>query len=354
MMLIAPLGSGPGRPAALIAAALCLLGSNLDLLALKGSRSDRRQAAPFTGYIEEIPNTEVTFEMVAVPGGTFMMGSPDSEPGRDPDEGPRHAVKVAPFWIGKFEVTWDEYDHFAFSTDQPDPRPGTAPPGGADALTRPTPAYGDEARGFGKGRQPVVDLGWHAAMEYTRWLSRVTGKRYRLATEAEWEYAARAGSDEAYSFGRNPSALGEYAWFAANSKERPHPVGLKKPNKFGIHDLYGNVAEWCVDRYDPDFYRKFSMAKPENPALLPVSMPGDQRYPHVARGGSWADGPTELRSAARRGSDPDWSRRDPQSPQSIWWHTDATIVGFRVVRAVEEYPELRDLRSKVTRESPDR
>jgi formylglycine-generating enzyme required for sulfatase activity len=260
---------------------------------------------------------------------------------------------VESFWIGKHEVTWDEYDHFAFSTGEPAPPGGAAPPDGADAITRPTPSYGDEARGFGKGRQPVVDITWHAAMEYTRWLSRVTGKSYRLATEAEWEYAARAGSDRVYSFG-NAAAIGEYAWYAGNSKERPHPVGLKKPNSLGIHDMHGNAAEWCLDRYDPDFYGKFSSSKPDAPVLLPVSLPTDARYPHVARGGSWADSPRELRSAARRASDPEWSRRDPQSPQSIWWHTDATIVGIRVARAVEEYPQLRNLRSKVTRNSPDR
>jgi formylglycine-generating enzyme required for sulfatase activity len=311
-------------------------------------------AAPaFAAYTEEIPNTDAKFEMVPVPGGTFMMGSPENEPGREPDEGPRHAVKVQSFWIGKFEVTWDEYDHFAFSIDEPPPG-GSAPPGGADAITRPTPSYGDESRGFGKGRQPVVDISWHAAMEYTRWLSRVTGKAYRLATEAEWEYAARAGSDAAYSFGATAASLDDHAWYAANSKERPHPVGLKKPNKLGIHDLHGNAAEWCLDRYDADFYKKSSSGKPDAPAVLPVSLPTEARYPHVARGGSWADAPGKLRSAARRGSSEEWSRRDPQSPQSIWWHTDATIVGFRVVRAVEEYPHLRGLRSTMTRDSPDR
>jgi formylglycine-generating enzyme required for sulfatase activity len=325
-------------------------------LAAAGTSWPREQAAApaFAPYTEEIPKTDVKFEMVPVTGGTFMMGSPGNEPGREPDEGPRHAVKVESFWIGRFEVTWDEYDHFAFSIDEPAPGGGTTPPGGSDAITRPTPSYGDESRGFGKGRQPVVDISWHAAMEYTRWLSRVTGKAYRLATEAEWEYAARAGADTAYSFGANAASLDEYAWYGANAKERPHPVGLKKPNKLGIHDMHGNAAEWCVDRYDPDFYKKFSSSKPDAPVVLPVSMPTGSRYPHVARGGSWADGPPELRSAARRGSSEEWSRRDPQSPQSIWWHTDATIVGFRVVRAAEENPQLRGLRSQVTRDSPDR
>jgi formylglycine-generating enzyme required for sulfatase activity len=331
--------------------AACLLSVSM-LAAAPLHPREQAAAAKVESYTEKIPDTDVTFEMVAVPGGTFTMGSPENEPGRDPDEGPRHAVRVEAFWIGKFEVTWDEYDHYAFSIDEPPPGGGKPDP--ADAVTRPTPSYGDEARGFGKGRQPVVDISWHAAMEYTRWLSRQTGKAYRLATEAEWEYAARAGSDTAYSFGSDPARLGEYAWYAANSGERPHPVGLKKPNKLGIHDMHGNAAEWCLDRYDAGFYTQFATSKPGAPVLLPVSLPTEARYPHVARGGSWADGPSELRSAARRGSSEEWSRRDPQSPQSIWWHTDATIVGFRVVRAVEEYPKLRGLRSRITRDSPDR
>lgn len=340
--------TGPERPAVLVAFLLAAP------LVVAGTPREQAAAQPFAAYTEEIPKTDAKFEMVPVKGGTFMMGSPDGEAGRNPDEGPRHAVKVESFWIGRFEVTWDEYDHFAFSIDEPLPGSGGKLPSGADAITRPTPSYGDEARGFGKGRQPVVDITWHAAMEYTRWLSRVTGKSYRLATEAEWEYAARAGADTAYSFGADPAPLGDHAWYAANAQERPHPVGLKKPNKLGIHDMHGNAAEWCLDRYDPDFYKKSAGAKPDAPVVLPVSMPTESRYPHVARGGSWADGPKELRSAARRGSDPEWSRRDPQSPQSIWWHTDATIVGFRVVRALDEYPQLRGLRSQVTRDSPDR
>lgn len=320
------------------------------VLLIRTSPMAAQAPAAFVAYEEKIPGSEVAFQMVPVKGGTFTMGSPAREPGRDEDEGPQRKVEVGSFWIGKFEVTWDEYDYFAFAVDVPQP-PGTKAPTGADAITRPTPSYGDEARGFGKGKQPVLDVTHHAAMEYTRWLSSVTGKSYRLPTEAEWEYAARAGSPEAYSFGGNPKLLGEYAWYAANSGEKPHPVGEKKPNKFGIHDMHGNQSEWVLDMYVPDFYAKLPS---DRPSLMPVSLPNDRRYPHVARGGSWADDPKELRSAARRASSEEWSRRDPQSPQSIWWHTDATIVGIRVVRALDERPELKNLRSTVTRNSPDR
>jgi formylglycine-generating enzyme required for sulfatase activity len=315
------------------------------------------QPSSFAAYTETIPGTTVSFEMVPIPGGTFVMGSPAKEAGRKADEGPVHDVKIEPFWMGKFEVTWDEYDHFAFSTDVPKPpsaeadsrRSGEAAK--ADAVTRPTPPYGDESFGFGKGRQPALNMAHHGAMEYTRWLSQVTGRKYRLATEAEWEYAARAGSPAAYTFGDDAKALGEYAWFAGNSEEHPHPVGQKKPNKFGLHDMHGNVAEWCVDQYKPDVYKTFALQKP---AVRPVVVPGPARFPHAARGGSWADAAKELRSAARRGSDEDWSRKDPQSPRSIWWHTEGLFIGFRVVRAVEEQPELVNIRSKITRDSPDR
>jgi formylglycine-generating enzyme required for sulfatase activity len=300
---------------------------------------------PHESYKETIPGTAVTFEMVAIPGGTFVMGSPASEPGRAADEGPAHEVRIAPFWMERTETTWNEYDAFAFAQAIAGARgaQAAAPPAGADAVTRPTPPYADESFGFGKGRQPVISVQYHAAMEYCRWLSAKTGKIYRLPTEAEWEYAARAGSKEAYSFGADAAKLDAHAWFAGNSGGRPHPVGQKTPNGWGLFDMHGNVAEWTVDHYDPGQYAKVAPG-----TLGPVLLPTDRRYPYVVRGGSWDDRPPRLRSAARRGSSEEWNRRDPQSPQSVWWHTDATFVGFRVVRAVEEQENLRGLRSRIT------
>jgi formylglycine-generating enzyme required for sulfatase activity len=316
------------------------------------SSPDLAQAteAGMKAYVEQIPGTNVTFEMIPIPGGTFMMGSPEEEPGRAKDEGPQHEVQIRPFWMGKTEVTWDEYDQFAFGQQlEKVPQPSEPALQTTDALTRPTPPYADESFGFGKGKQPVISITHHAAMEYCRWLSAKTGKTYRLPTEAEWEYACRAGSKTAYSFGNDPSKLGEYAWYAANSNNRPHPVGMKKPNAWGLYDMHGNVAEWCLDHYDPDFYKQF---KPGVPALLPVLLPTEKRYPHVVRGGSWDDEAAKLRCAARRASEPEWSMRDPQDPQSIWWHTEAIFAGFRVVRPLEEQDNLKGLRSKVTKQSP--
>jgi len=303
-----------------------------------------RQAA-HESYKETIAGTSVSFDMVAIPGGTFVMGSPASEPGRAADEGPAHEVRIAPFWMERTETTWSEYDAFAFAQAIASARAAqpAAPPSGADAVTRPTPPYADESFGFGKGRQPVISVQIHAAMEYCRWLSAKTGKAYRLPTEAEWEYAARAGSKEAYSFGADAAKLDAHAWFAGNSGGRPHPVGGKTPNAWGLLDMHGNVAEWTVDHYDPGQYARVPAG-----TTGPVLLPSDRRYPYVVRGGSWDDRAPRLRSAARRGSSEEWNRRDPQSPQSIWWHTDATFVGFRVVRAVEEQENLKGLRSRIT------
>jgi formylglycine-generating enzyme required for sulfatase activity len=307
--------------------------------------------AEFERYVETIPGTNVSFTMQPVPGGTFLMGSSDSEPGRGSDEGPQHLVSIRPFWLGSMEVTWDEYDLFAFSRELNKDRKLSAPPApAADAITYPTPPYADESFGYGKGRQPVISVTYHAAMEYCRWVSIKTGKTYRLPTEAEWEYACRAGSKTAYSFGGDPNKLGEYAWYMDNSDGAPHPGGKKKPNAWGLYDMHGNVSEWCVDRYDRGFYSQF---RSEPIVLSPVLLPRENRYPHVVRGGSWDDEGISLRSAARKASRKEWSKRDPQTPQSIWWHTEAITVGFRVARPLEEQENLKGLRSKITRQSPD-
>jgi formylglycine-generating enzyme required for sulfatase activity len=299
-------------------------------------------------YTETIPGSEIKFDMIAIPGGTFLMGSPETEKGRALDEGPQHPVAVRPFWIGKTEVTWDEYD--LYWKQEPDAKRENPTPSEkeADAVSRPTPPYADETFGHGREGHPVICITHHAAMEYCRWLSARTGKDYRLPTEAEWEYAARAGTKTPYFFGDDPGHLGDYAWFAGNAEDVTHEVGKKKPNPWGLYDIYGNVSEWCLDNYQRDIYSKFPLDKP---TLSPVLIPDDRRFPHVARGGSWTEGAGQLRSAARRGSDKTWIKRDPQRPQSIWWLTDAEFVGFRIVRPVEEQDNLKGLRSKTTRDS---
>ena len=285
-------------------------------------------------YTETIPGSQVKFEMLPIPGGTFQMGSAQAE-----DEKPQHPVTVGPFWMGKTEVTWDEYDLFRLK-EPPVPARGEM---AADAVTRPTPPYADETFGFPREGNPVISITHHAAMEYCAWLSAKTGNSYRLPTEAEWEYSSRAGTKTAYSFGDDPSKLGEYAWYLDNAGAKPHPVGKKKPNPWGLYDMHGNVAEWCLDRYSKSFY---SALRQKLPALFPVLLPGEEEYPHVVRGGSWDDPRPRLRSATRRASDKTWNKRDPQDPQSIWWLTEAITVGFRVVRPLHEQENLRGFRSK--------
>ncbi len=298
-------------------------------------------------YTEKLGDSKVEFDMIAIPGGTFVMGSPDAEPGRGRDEGPQHPVRVRPFWMGKTEVTWNEFDVYREnwsrnSDNEEDLRKN------ADAVTRPTPPYIDETRGFGREGYPVISLSHHAAMEYCYWLTLKTGKAYRLPTETEWEWACRAGTTTAYSFGDRADKLGDYAWYEKNSEESTHPVGQKKPNPWGLYDLYGNVAEWCLDEYQKDFYGTLSLT---HLSLNPVKKPGANRYPHAVRGGSYADPAARCRSAARLSSDPSWNKIDPDRPQSIWWVNNTDFIGFRVVRAVEEYTELKGIRSKVTRQS---
>ena len=307
-------------------------------------------AAAMKPYVEAIPSSTVTFQMLPIPGGTYTMGSPSAEAKRSEDEGPQHPVTIGPFWMGRCEVTWDEYDLYAFSErlSKLTPPPGAAPESNetrvrADAVTKPTPPYADMTFGYGHRNQPAICMTHHAAMEYCRWLSAKTGKTYRLPTEAEWEYACRAGTTTAYSFGDDSKPLDEYAWFVDNA-EKPMPVGKKKPNPWGLCDMHGNLAEWCLDLYAPDTYSKFPTDKP-TPG--PVVLPTPKEYPYVVRGGTWDDDADRLRSAARRSSEKEWSMQDPQNPQSIWWHTDAKFIGFRVVRPLEQQADLKDFRSPV-------
>ncbi len=323
-------------------------GAGFLIAALAVLAADPGTGAAHKSYKETIPGSTVSFEMIAIPGGRFLMGSPSTEPGRKDDEGPQHEVEIRPFWMGKCEVTWDEFDVYwkgrAGAKEDIEPEI----PKDADAVTRPTPPYDDET--FNKGREghPVLGITHHAAMQYCRWLSLKTGTVYRLPTEAEWEYACRAGTKTAYFWGDDPKKLDEYGWFDDNSDEKTHPVATKKPNPWGLYDMVGNVSEWCVDAYDKDFYKTFP---PGKVALSPVLLPTGRRFSDVARGGSWADPAATCRSAARVGSDKSWIKLDPQRPQSIWWLTSAEFVGFRIVRAVEEQDNLKGLRSRVTRES---
>src|SRR5690606_985002 len=296
-------------------------------------------------YEVVIPGTDVRFTMVPIPGGIYLRGSPEGEEARRVDEGPQHWVAVDPFWMGRCEVTWDEYELWAASLEKrrrPEGYEATADDQRADAISRPTPPYTDMTFGMGKeGGYPAICMTLHAAQTYCDWLSAKLGRFYRLPTEAEWEWACRAGSTTAYSFGDDPALLDEYAWHRGNSDGAYHKVGQKKPNAWGLHDMHGNVSEWCLDQFQPYEAREGLAVNPFVPAV--------EEYPVVVRGGSWKERAPRLRSAARRGSDPEWKARDPQLPQSIWYFTDAQFNGFRVVRPFVEPPkdEQERYRSKV-------
>jgi formylglycine-generating enzyme required for sulfatase activity len=237
---------------------------------------------------------------------------------------------------------------FAFSKAIPKPGESSATTSAsADAVTRPTPPYADPTFGMGHDKQPVISITHHAAIEYCRWLSGKTGKIYRLPTEAEWEYACRAGAQTAYSFGDDPAQLKEYAWYGGNADGKSHPVAQKKPNPWGLYDMHGNVSEWCLDHYDAKYYGTFTEG---SPALWPVLLPTEKRYPHVVRGGSWDDEAGRLRCAARHASEEDWSMLDPQQPKSIWWHTNAIMIGFRVMHPLDEQENLKGLKSLIKKE----
>ena len=300
--------------------------------AAAGAQAPAPSPAPaFAAYTEKIPGSDVTFDLVPIPGGTFTMGSAAAEPGRGDDEGPPVQVAVQPFWMGRCEVRWDEYDRW-YAADLPQNKV-------PDGMSKPTPPYTDMTFNMGRDGYPAICMSQIAARQYCAWLSKVTGRFYRLPTEAEWEYACRAGTTTRYSFGDDAAGLGDHAWYRGNAGNAYHPVGQKLPNPWGLHDMYGNVAEWVADRYVADAYAPAHGAAPrQDPYLEPGHDDRDRplRFPHVLRGGSWQDAPERLRSAARRPSEPALNKDDPQIPRSWWYLTAGRSVGFRVVRPLRE------------------
>lgn len=278
------------------------------------------QEKPKENYIQPISGVGVNIEMKFIPGGEFNMGSLASEPGHRKDEEPEHSVKISPFWMSAHEVTWDIFELFVYQDYDNTVNLGL------DAITRPSKPYLDMTFGMGKEGRPAVGMTQFNAIQFCKWLYTRTGVFYRIPTEAEWEYACRAGTQTAFSFGNDSSQLKDYAWSKNNSLEKTHPVGSKKPNLWGLYDMHGNVAEWTLDQYLPNYYSQLS-ASVSDPWAKSESL-----YPHTVRGGSFEDEAESLRSAARRESRPEWKRIDPQIPKSNWWFPEAPFVGIRLVR----------------------
>ncbi|MDB4338585.1 formylglycine-generating enzyme family protein [Rubripirellula sp.] len=294
-------------------------------------------------YTMLIPGTDVKLDMIPIPGGEYLMGSPDDEPGRADDEGPQIKVVVDPMWVGKTEITWAQYKPYMylygiFKEFESRGERKVTEKNKVDAITAPTELY-DPTFTFEFGEedsQPAVTMTQYSAQQFTKWLSRVTGSQYRLPTEAEWEYAARAGTTAPYSFGNDAEKIDDYAWTFDNSGLETPLVGGKKPNAFGLHDMHGNVAELTVNEYSEDGYAKFADSQPVR-AVEMVIWP-EWAYPVVARGGSWEMEAEQLRSASRLASDDEaWKEDDPNFPKSPWWFTNdpARGVGFRLFRSLK-------------------
>ncbi len=300
-------------------------------LAVSTRGISQNDTSSFKSYEQPIPGTNLKFKMMPIKGGSFVMGSDEKEKDREADEGPAKKVSVSSFWIGAYEVTYDEYD--AFFKDETLPRTTTE----ADAITRPSPPYIDLTLGMGKqGGFPANSMSQYGALMYCRWLYQKTGVFYRLPTEAEWEYACRAGSKTAYPFGNDTTGLSNYAWYADNSDNKYHKVGLKQPNNFGLYDIMGNVAEWTLDQYDENYF-SLPETSLDNPVVKPTA-----KFPRTLKGGNYHDAAAELRSANRIKTDPVWNRRDPQIPKSKWWNADAPFIGFRIVRP-ENVPSSEEI-----------
>jgi formylglycine-generating enzyme required for sulfatase activity len=232
--------------------------------------------------------------MIVVPAGSFMMGSPATEADHLARESPQHHVTIAkPFAIGKTEVTFAQWD--------------------ACVAAEACRAVSDN--GWGRGDRPVINVGWGDATRYAAWLAGVTGKPYRLLSEAEWEYAARAGTTTRFSFGDDDNELGRYAWYFKNSEHKTEPVGTKAPNGFALLDMHGNVYEWVADPWHANY----------DNAPSDGSVWQDDAGPrrHVVRGGAWYFNANELRSASRAGP-----------PSGL----EDGNVGFRIGRSLPSAP----------------
>jgi formylglycine-generating enzyme required for sulfatase activity len=221
-------------------------------------------------------------ELVVIPAGSFVMGSPETEDGRSPAEGPQHEVRLAqPFALGRYLVNFEEYDHFCAESKRREPT----------------------GQGWGRGRRPVINVSWEDAQAYCAWLRRQTGQPYRLPSEAEWEYACRAGTTTPFWTGETISTEqanydGNYTYRAGRKSEyraRTTPVDTFKANPWGLHDMHGNVWEWCEDCWNDSYHR----APTDGSAWLK----GDCSR-RVVRGGSWSAHPTGLRSAIRLRHEP--------------------------------------------------
>jgi formylglycine-generating enzyme required for sulfatase activity len=264
-------------------------------------------------------------EMLPVEGGEFTW--------RGEKEGDVLKVTLSPFWMSQGEVTWEAYEPFMLSEI---PRQKDGLPldfmraqieNDIDFIARPTPPYHPMTFGMQRDDHPALSMTQHAANKYCQWVSFQTGHFYRLPTEAEWEFACRAGSESDYSWGKDAQLADQYAWFGGDAASHYHTPGEKKPNALGFHDMHGNVLEWTLDQYVPNRKEYFGKEEVYNPWVKAT-----KPYPHVTKGGHWKQPLADLSAAARHQSSPMWKKSDPQIPKSQWYHTDTPWLGLRIVR----------------------
>jgi formylglycine-generating enzyme required for sulfatase activity len=256
----------------------------------------------FTTFTEYIPSTSVQFHMTAIPGGSFTFSEQ------------KLLLKVDSFYIGTIEVSWDEYLSFLSDTSLEQTKQLT------DAVSGATPAFGDPSQGWGMGKRPAIMMTPHAAQIYCKWLSRKTNKRYRLPTEAEWEYAHSLDNKKKL---QEPNKV--FIIHKNNSKFKTQLPSFVEPNSTGIKNMPGNVWEICSDTYSENEFVEFYT---NNKSSVPYQNGNES----VLKGGAYDSNLKNLNQHTRKSTDnTSWKKTDPQIPKSIWWYTDCINVGFRVV-----------------------
>ena len=263
------------------------------------------------------------------------------------DEGPQVQVKVHAFWMAKIETTWDLYDLYYKNEQIPEgDKRRDEPVVTADAMTRPTPHFTDDTWGHGREGKPTLGMTHHAAMMYCHWLSQKDRQDLPPADRSRVGIRLPGRAHDRLPVGRRPGqGSGEYAWFAGNAED---DTARRRQEEAECLRPVRHVRQRRRVVLRPLFAGGLRAVPGRQACAQSVRKPTDVKYSHVVRGGSWADEPPKCRSAARRGSDKTWLKRDPQKPQSIWWMTDCDWVGFRVVRPVEEIAELKGFLPPVT------
>ena len=309
---------------------------------------DATKVESHESFIENIPNTSVAFKMMAIPGGTFKIGNLEDE--KYENEIPVKTVSVSPFFMAEIETSWESFLAFYGATaaeGRSTDTEGNRSMADVDAISGPTPPYGQPDQNWGLGNRPAITMSFHAAETYCKWLTSVAGKKYRLPTEAEWEYASRAGSATSYFFegkpkefekggfiknilGKENTNINNFVVYDGNSQNKTQEPEFVEANAFGLKNMLGNAAEYCSDWYAPDAYTNLTddAANPKGPSS------GSE---HVVRGGSFKSTPADVRCSSRNFTKTEmWLKSDPQMPKSIWWLSDCNFIGFRVVCEFDE------------------